>query len=157
MTTQRDKVLKRAINVLAYKMRTVKEMSDKLTEKCDDEEIVNDVLFELCQKKLLDDLHYATLYIQDGINLKQKGRFRIQTELIAKGVDKKVIQQAFEASEVNEVDVLLKYIESYTYGKTFESYKDIEKLKAHLYRKGYSIGDINEAVRESGITCRRDY
>jgi len=152
--TGKDKLKRRAINILAYRMRTVKEMSDKLFEKCDDEDLINEVLFELCQKKLLDDLNYATLYIEDSINLKNKGRFRIQSELAAKGIDKKVIEQAFTASEVDEYSALLGYIESHTRGKTFESYNDVEKLKAHLYRKGYSIGDISSAVRESGITWK---
>ncbi|MCL2838677.1 MAG: recombination regulator RecX [Oscillospiraceae bacterium] len=151
MNTKRDKVLKRAINVLAHKMRTVKEMSDKLMEKCDDEEIVNDVLFELCQKKLLDDLNYATLYIQDSINLKQKGLFQISMELEEKGVDRNVINRAIEASEVDEFAAVLNYIEVYTRAKTFESYKDVEKLKAHLARRGYTFDVINLAVRELGI------
>ena len=145
---KREKVLKRAINVLAFKMRTVKEMSDKLMEKCDDEEIVNDVLFELCQRKLLDDLNYATLYIQDGVNLKQKGFFRIQMELEEKGVDRSVINRAIEASGVDEFAAVLNYIEIYTQGKTFEDYKDVEKLKAHLARRGFTFDVINSAVRE---------
>ena len=147
----KQKVMKRAINVLAFKMRTVKEMSDKLSEKCDDEEIVNDVLFELCQKKLLDDLNYATLYIQDGVNLKGKGFFRLQMELEEKGVDRNVIKRAIEASGVDEYSAVLSYIESYTQGKTFESYNDVEKLKAHLARRGFTFDVINQAVWESGI------
>ena len=141
-----------AVNVLAYRMRTVKEMSDRLSEKCDDEDIVNEVLYELCQKKLLDDLHYATLYIQDNVNLKRKGFFRIKTELEKKGVDKSIIKRAIEESEIDEFAALLNYIEAYTHGRTFESYADVEKLKAHLARRGFTFDIINSAVRESGIT-----
>ena len=145
----RERVLRRAYNVLAYRMRTVKEMSDKLMEKCDDEDIVNDVLFELCQKKLLDDLHYATLYIQDGVNIRQKGLFRIQMELEEKGVDRGIIRRAVEASEIDEFAAILNYIEVYTQGRTFEDYKDIEKLKAHLGRRGFTFEVINSAVKEA--------
>ena len=152
MNPKRDKVFWRAINVLAYRMRTVKEMSDKLMEKCDDEEIVNDVLFELCQKKLLDDKNYAELYVEESINLKNKGQFRISAELVAKGVEKSVISRAISAFAEAEYAALLNYIESYTRGRTFESYADIEKLKAHLYRRGYAMSDINSAVRESEIS-----
>ena len=152
MNPKRDKVLRRAINVLSYRMRTVKEMSDKLMEKCDDEEIVNDVLFELCQKKLLDDKNYAELYAQDAVNLKNKGQYRISAELALKGVEKSVIQRAIDSVAEEEYAALLNYIESYTRGRVIESYNDVEKLKAHLYRRGYAMSDINSAVRESDIT-----
>ena len=140
-----------ATKLLSYRMYTVKQLSDKLIEKGFEQDSVDEVLFELCKAKLLDDLNYATLYVEDSINLKQKGRFRIQQELLEKGVDKSVVRRAFEASEVDEYSVLLKYIESYARGMIFENYKDVEKLKAHLYRKGYASDDINRAVRESGI------
>jgi regulatory protein len=146
-----DRAKSYAIKLLSYRMYTVSEMSDKLMEKCDDEDVTNEVLFELCKSKLLDDMNYATLYIQDSISLKQKGRFRIQMELQEKGVDKSVIRQAFASSEVDEFAALLDYIEKYTSGKVYETYNDIEKLKAHLYRKGYAADDISRAVRESGL------
>lgn len=147
----KDFTMKYAIKLLTNRMYTVMEMSDKLIASGASTDIVDDVLFQLCKSKLLDDLNYATLYIEDSVNLKSKGRFRIQSELAAKGIDKKIIEQAFTASEVDEFTGLLNYIESYTRGKTFECYNDVEKLKAHLYRKGYLSSDINAAVRESGI------
>jgi len=149
MSTERAKSY--AIKLLGYRMYTVKQMSDKLTEKGFEQDAVDEVLFELCKSKLLDDLNYATLYIEDSVNLKQKGRFRIQQELMEKGVEKGVISRAFESAEVDEYSVLLDYIERYTNGKVFEDYKDVEKLKAHLYRKGYDAGDIGRAVREMDI------
>jgi len=146
-----DKIKSYAIKLLSYRMYTVKQMSEKLSQKGFEQDMVDEVLFELCKAKLLDDLNYATLYIEDSINLKQKGRFRIQMELSEKGVDKNVINCAFETAEVDEYSILLDYIERYTRGMVFENYKDVEKLKAHLYRKGYDSGDINRAVKESDV------
>jgi len=146
-----DRVKSYAIKLLSYRMYTVKQMSDKLIEKGFEQEMVDEVLFELIKEKLLDDLNYASCYIQDSINLKQKGRFRIEQELRERGIDKNIISRAFEVNEVDEYSALLDYIEKYTNGKIYEDYKDVGKLKAHLYRKGYDARDISRAVRESGI------
>ncbi len=80
---------------MRFRPRSVKEMIQRLKQKCHRSFIIARVVDELEENKLLDDRAFAKLWIGDRINLKPSGRSLLVRELKSKGVDDAVIEGAF--------------------------------------------------------------
>ena len=151
MTLDRAKTY--AMNALASRMYTAKEMRDKLVRKGVDIEAIDEIIAALTAEKFINDELYAESYVIDGVNLKGKGLYRIRQELRVKGVAAGVIEDAVKRAEENiDTGESLRAVVEQRLGDTkFHSYKELEKFKAKLMYRGYSIGEIRECFEEMGI------
>ncbi len=140
-----------AAKIISYKMYSCREVYRKLIAKGCDEETAENTVAEFVNAGILNDLEYAKAYIHDAMLIGLKGMFRIRQELILKGVAASIIEKAAETMEIDADEQLRSYVELRFVDKVFEDYKDIEKAKAHLVRRGYGISDINRCFKELGI------
>lgn len=85
-----------------YRPRTEQEIRKKCLEKGFESEEIELFIGELYRLKLLDDLRFSRMYIDDGIRLKVKGKFILTQELRALGVARDLIEEAFEGVEREE-------------------------------------------------------
>ena len=82
-----------------------------------------------------------------GILLKyQKGIQKRQTERI---------QKAMQEAEADTEDSLTEYVRLRFGDKEFSDWKELEKAKAHLVRRGFGIYDINKCFDNLGIKVKR--
>jgi len=129
-----------ALNLIKYRARSEKELSDRLKEKGFDEEVIDKVI-EKCKKSgLIDDKLFAYLYAYDKLTLDKKGPMFIQHELKRLGVEEQFIFDAIEKAK-NEVDIneiALELAKNY-----YEKKQDTLKTKAYLYRRGFEPDIIN--------------
>ena len=77
-----------------------------------------------------------------------KSKKQIVQDLYVKGVDKKLIDQAFEESDFTDTESLKKYIEKRKNKYDLSDRKDIQKFYSYLVSKGYSYGDVKDALRD---------
>lgn len=144
-----------AAKLISYKMYTCSEVFKRLVQKGCDSETAEMVVAEFCRAGILNDEEYAKMYIHDALLISMKGMFRIRQELLAKGIASAVIERAIAESEVNADDQLEQYAELKFGDKVFSEYREIEKAKAHLARRGFSISDINRVFKKLNITVKR--
>lgn len=88
------KVYTQTINYLSYRMRSEKEIRDFLAKKEADEEHIEEIVQRLYREKLLDDLEFAKALVRTRMNTASKGPLVLKKELIEKGVDKSVAEEA---------------------------------------------------------------
>lgn len=144
-----------AAKLISYKMYTCSEVFKRLVQKGCDSETAEMVVAEFCRAGILNDEEYAKMYIHDATVISLKGMFRIKQELIAKGIATSVVERAIADSEIDTEAQLESYVELRFGDRIFLDYKDIEKAKAHLARRGFSIPDINRVFKKLNITVKR--
>ena len=141
--------------LLASRMYTCDEIYKRLIRKGCDDETAEKVVAEFCSAGILNDEKYAEMYIYDALNIHMKGFYRIKQELLRKGIAASVIERAAEGMEDDAEDRLLEYARQRFGDRVFTDYREIEKAKAHLLRRGYSFSDINRCFRALDIKVSR--
>lgn len=150
-----NKAKKITANLISFKMYTCKEILQKLMQKGISRETAETVVDEFCKAGILDDLEYARAYIHDGIYVHMKGMIRIKQELIQKGVATSIIEKAIRDAEVDTENSLAEYVKLRFGDREFSDRKELEKAKAHLVRRGFSLYDINKCFDNLGICIKR--
>ncbi len=151
-----DKAKKIAANLISFKMYTCKEILQKLMHKGISPDVAETAVGEFCRAGILDDAEYARAYIHDGVYVHMKGMFRIKQELIQKGVASSVIEKAIQEAEIDTEDSLAEYVRLRFGDKEFSDWKELEKAKAHLARRGFGLYDINKCFDNLGIKVKED-
>lgn len=144
-----------ALNLLGVRMYTCSEVFERLLRKGAEKDDAELIVAELISKGILDDKEYAKCYIHDAASLSGKGAYRIRQELIKKGIAKRLIDEAFEESEASFSDGITEYARL-KFGEDLEvSYKELDRIKNHLARRGYSYGEISDCLENLRIKASR--
>ncbi|MBR3173589.1 MAG: regulatory protein RecX [Eubacterium sp.] len=141
-----DRGKERALYMLDKSYKTKRYVMDKLKAGLYPESIIDKVVSFLEEINLINDLRYAEMYIDYKRGSKSKKQ--IVQDLYVKGVDKKLIDQAFEESDFSDTESLKKYIEKRKNKYDLGDRKDIQKFYSYLVSKGYSYGDVKDALRD---------
>ena len=136
-----------ALNFLAYKMRTEKEIYFKLYEKKYSEDIIFKVIDFLKKYKYIDDNKYCESYINESKNLKKKGQYLIKYELLKRGIDENLIYSKFIEMNIDEIE--FEYIIEFL-RKKIKNFCEIDfklnkKIFSMLQMKGYKYDTIKTA------------
>ena len=100
----------------------------------------------ISREKYIDDLRYATTYI--SYQQKKKSRQKLKMDLIAKGIEKSVIEQALD--EVFDSDEQLKIrqlLEKKHYEPKECDRKEQQKIYQYLMRRGFKSSDILHVMK----------
>ncbi|MCR5430461.1 MAG: recombination regulator RecX [Eubacterium sp.] len=141
-----DRGKERALYMLDKSYKTKRYIMDKLKAGLYPESIIDKVVVFLEEINLINDLRYAEMYID--YKRASKSKKQIVQDLYVKGVDKKLIDQAFEESDFSDKESLTKYIEKRKNKYDLSDRKDIQKFYSYLVSKGYSYGDVKEALKD---------
>ncbi len=152
----KDSAKKAAAKLISYKMYTCDEIYKKLIQKGCDKNIAEETVAEFEKYGILNDLEYAKMYIHDGLIVGFKGMFRLKQELNLKGVSSVIIEKAAEMVDIDAEAILERYVELKFGDAVFSDWKDIEKAKAHLSRRGFSIQEINRCFKSLNICVRSE-
>lgn len=138
-----------ALRLLSFRMRTKKELHDRLQRREFSEPVKKDVLDELEKLGLLDDQKFVESFIRDRLNFGLKGKRMIFAELVKKGVDNNHIKAMLgEISEQDEEEACKKLIQKYS--KRYQHLAAGDKkqrLFGLLNRHGFSYSVIKRALR----------
>ncbi|AFS78768.1 regulatory protein RecX [Gottschalkia acidurici 9a] len=141
-----------ALRLLSYKMRTEKEIWNRMIEKEYPREVIEATIDYLKELKYIDDEEYTRKFIKDKVNLKNIGKERIKRELFNKGIDSKTVNIELEELVDDEeqydkaMEIAVKKLNT-TY-KNDDKNARYRKLGGFLQRRGYSMDIVMRILRE---------
>ncbi|HSP87768.1 MAG TPA: regulatory protein RecX [Ignavibacteriaceae bacterium] len=148
---EKYKIKTSAINYLAKRIHSERELKTKLQQKKYDREIINQVVDELKERELVDDYKFSLIFIEEKIRTKLWGEKKIKSELLKKGINNEILSRVMsekfpgDNSLENAVELASKKIKSLSY-KNLEKRKLAEKVYSFLASRGYDFQTSREAV-----------
>lgn len=140
-----------ALRSLERTMKTEEEIQKKLLEKEFDDDTIARVISLLKEYNLLNDARYAELYLKE--KLRSRGQKKAKFELLHKGVDKEVLNEALDSLKDSslEEETCFKLAKK-KYDQLCKREQDPFKLKSKLYTflagKGYEYELISSTLRK---------
>lgn len=147
------KTLDRAMNMLAFRNRAVKELERGLKQKGEPPECIKEALERLSSAGYLNDASYAKQYTRSKISSSGFGARRVSFELSRKGVNREVASQAIqdvkEEDQIDEKEVLEKVAQKKLKSLArFDTETQKRRLFGFLARRGFSNDDISKTMRK---------
>ncbi|MFV8828158.1 recombination regulator RecX [Alkalihalobacterium sp. APHAB7] len=156
-----DKVKKAynlALSYLSYRMRSEKEVVDYLKKKEYEEWEIHQVIGKLNEYNFLNDNDFAVAFVRTKKNTGVKGPKVIEQELLKKGVNKKLAEEALdEYSYAEQLDHIMKWVEKQarkTLKESEQAYQ--QKIIRQLLSKGFSYEVIEEGIKENVVSFNKD-
>ncbi|MFN2398442.1 MAG: regulatory protein RecX [Gemmatimonadaceae bacterium] len=143
--------LDRALNMLAFRARSVRELRRALVRKGEPEAHVDAAIERLTVMGLLNDADFARQFARSKLTGAGYGAWRIRAELSKRGVPRPVVDRAIE-EVVSDIDASEPAVADRIARKKLESMADIDpavrrrRLYAFLARRGYSPDEIKRAT-----------
>lgn len=144
----REEALKKLLYYCNYQDRCEKEVITKLNSLELDDSDKRFVLEFLREEGFVNDERYCRSYVKSKLNLKKWGINKIKVSLIAKGVDKEMIDNVL--SDI-DYDLYKEELVNLIRNKKIEGsdpYKRRAKLIRYAISKGYSYPEIIEAMNQ---------
>ena len=136
--------------LLKFRLRSEKELLARLKQKGFPEELSRSTVNFLKDKGFIDDRVFAKGWVASRLK-RPFGLRRIKQELIAKGLDKEVIEDSLFAvkenySESQIVSQLAR--QRFSRQKGIEPQKVKSRVYAYLLRRGFSPDTVSEIVKQ---------
>ncbi len=131
--------INKASNLLSKNLKTEKQIRDYLKGKGYDPSIVSLALAKLKEYNLINDNAYACAYVSSH---KGYGEAKLKSELFAKGVSKKIVEEYFEGYE-EDIEQIQALVNKYLKNKE-RTDKNIIKAKKYIISKGYSYDVLSK-------------
>ena len=159
--SQFGKLYGRALEYCLMRPHSSKEMRDYLYRKTRDtkyrnrktgeikdrpgvSQVIADRVFDrLVEKGYIDDEKFTRYWVENRNLTKGSSRRKLQSELMAKGVNREIVDKQFTDTERNDADEIQKIIT-----KKRTKYPDDQKLLQYLARQGFSYDDIKDALSQ---------
>jgi regulatory protein len=157
-----------ALRYLNRRERTVAEMRQRLERDEHDRGVVAEALQTLIEQGLLDDERYARLFVEDKRMLEGWGEERVTRALVARGIDRELIDDALaagdhpvpgasadtgESGELSRALAVLRH----RFPAPPQDRRDRERAFAVLRRKGYSAEVAEQAQSQFAPSGSRYY
>lgn len=139
--SETDKLYNLALNLIARRPRSRKELTDYLRRKTDDQAERTELLNRL--SNYIDDEDFARRWVENRRLLKPISKRKLILELKQKGINDQIINDVFESDETNELETLKELI---TKKRKQTKYQDDLKLMQYLSRQGFNYDDIKTAT-----------
>ena len=148
----RAKTFDRAVNLLAFKPRSVAELRTRLLEKdWTTAEIVESVLDKLKEYNYVNDEQFARDFAAANIRQKPIGKRVLQQKLALKKLDKETVENTLENifEEMPEAEIIERAIEKRLRVKGKPTTReDAKKFYDYLLRQGFSYDLVSKKMRE---------
>lgn len=150
---QKYYIKERAYRYLSRRMHSSYELKIKLLQKNYDKKLIEEVLNELKEKKLINDKEFAGLYIDERLRKKKIGIVKIRAELMKKGINRQIIDEllnGFETNDEMKENILLIAEKKLNQLKSrnLDNKQIKQKLFSFLISKGYDFDLIKETINK---------
>ncbi|MBX6341002.1 MAG: RecX family transcriptional regulator, partial [Thermomicrobiaceae bacterium] len=135
-----------ALQFLAYRPRSTREVRDRLTRRGFSPEAVEATIAKLQGWRYLDDAEFARFWVENRAEHQPRGRRLLVQELRQKGVDVETARQAVDETELDELPAAVELAR-----KRLPSLRGLDeptrrrRLAAYLQRRGYDPGVVRPA------------
>lgn len=140
-----DKEKTRVLRYILYKKRSEQEVRTKF-EKTIEENLLEDIIEYLKEAKYIDDKEYIEKTINNFKTLKNLSIREINQKLMAKGLKRNDIEDYMYEKREELEEYEIKSASNIIYKK--RTSMDENEIKQYLLKKGYSIENINRALKE---------
>jgi regulatory protein len=149
--SQAQHTMDRALNMLAFRARSIRELRRSLVTKGEPEALVDAAIERLMAMGVLDDREYARGYVHAKVTGPGFSRRRLRGELARRGVARDVADAAIEAvfaeDQVDEEGIIERVARKKA--RTLARLDDgtrRRRLYAFLARRGYELDDIRRVM-----------
>ena len=142
----------RCMHLLEKRDYTEKELRQKLENGKTEytEEQIDGAIAYVKSFHYVDDGRYACEYIEAMQS--RKSRRQIEQELYQKGVDRELIQEAFEETgEVPEEEQIARWMEKRNFHPEEADLKEKQRMYAFLARKGFRAENIQRVMKSEFV------
>jgi regulatory protein len=142
------KAYARALHFLGYRIRSAKEIRERLKRDDWPEEVVDRVIERLQSEKLVDDANFAAIWVEHRTISRPRGTRMLKQELRQKGVGKEEIEAALPDSEMeieNAIEALRPKLRLW---EKLEARERERKMIEFLQRRGFNYSTARAALRE---------
>lgn len=143
------RAMERSEYLLARKNYTEAELTKKLAEGGYPRQVIRHVLSVFMRYGFIDDVRYAARYVES--HGKRKSIRQLRMELIGKGVEREIIDNALENAGDQEAETLVKLVAKRCKNADLSDEKEWNKQLRYFIGKGFSFDEVK---RE--LTQRRD-
>ena len=143
-----DKAQAYALMLLGYRERSLREIKIRMRQKGYEEKRVEKVVKYLKDRNLINDKRFTQLWAESRIK-KGYGRWRIQSELEQKGVNREMADEILKDlySGIDEVQIALDLVEKKRWVSK-EPPRLTERVSNLLRRRGFSFEVISNVVEK---------
>ena len=133
-------VYNKALDIVSRREHSEKEIKNKLLEKFDAPEIIEQVVLKLIENNLINDVRFAEMYV---LIRKRKGfgPKKIQFELMARGIDDSISSLVI-TEEGSWKEAALKAFNKKFKNGASQEFKERNKQKTFLQNRGFSFEEI---------------
>lgn len=140
----------KAVRYLTLKIRTEKEVQDKLKDEGFDRECISRVINELKAIGYINNQLYAQKYVFDRSKLKPMSKRMMKQELLSKGVSEEIADEVLSDWKAEDSDVARNLVKR-RFGKyDLSDEKILRKAYMFLAHRGFTRDIIREVLREFG-------
>ncbi len=147
----RKKTFDRAVNLLAFKARSINELRERLLEKdWTNETIADEVIEKLKSYGYLDDATFAKNLASSKLRQKPMGKRLLQQKLSLKKLDKETVETAMEQAfeETPEEDLIdIAIAKRLRIKGKPETREDAKKFYDYLLRQGFGYDLVGNKMR----------
>jgi len=143
-----EKAREYAFLLLKFRLRSEKELLQRLKQKGFSEELSQETVNFLKDKEFIDDRVFAKGWVSSRLK-RPFGLRRIKQELVQKGLEKEVIEETFaRAKEGYDEGGIVRQLAEQRFSrlKGVETLKARQRVYAYLMRRGFSPDVIGEVV-----------
>lgn len=148
----RQRTFDRAVNLLTYKPRSIKELRERLLEKdWTNAAIVEEVVQKLESYGYLNDARFARDFAASRLRQKPVGKRVLRQKLAQRKLGKETVSEAIEKAfeETPEAEIIERAIEKRLRVKGKPATReDAKKFYDFLLRQGFSYDLVRERMRE---------
>lgn len=147
-TKQMDfpEILAKAYKLLSIRDHSVSELSQKLGRYTQDLGIIQSVITQCLEDKVLNDEHFAYQYVRFR-SAKGYGPLRITSELKQRGIDDVLIQTMLAHHDFNWDDVITRIYQKKFSGKRSADPMVYQKQYRFLQQRGFSADMIAHCLK----------
>jgi regulatory protein len=141
-----EKALQGAFHYLSFRNRSEFEIRNNLIKKGFNTVVINDVMEEMKEKRLIGDSQFAKEWVDNRVSSKPKGRRLLEFELRQKKVDQAIIDQVlidFPDEESLSIQAGRKVANRYA---RLEYTVFRKKVSDYLLRRGFDYEVIQKAI-----------
>ena len=151
MQEEIEKAKSAALRLLSYRIRTCREISDKLQAKGFSPNIIKKVVKDLKRINYLNDYEFAKVFVESRTKHNPKGKKILRYELLRKGIDNKIAEEVINKEmpaekEENTARLLAEKI--WQRKKNIETAKRKAQTYNYLTRRGFSASVIIRILEE---------
>jgi len=138
-----------ALRLLEYRERSEQEIKERMAKKNYNERLIKSTIESLKNHNLVNDRRFARMWAESCLR-RSYGRWKVQTDLNKKGIDKEIVEEVLRESysKVDEVQIALALIQKKWPSLKKEENALLRRVSEFLKRRGFPFEVIAEVIRQ---------